>query len=121
MDYGLPQDFYKNKFTPKLERNRRYREFENSYPLGMSGISAIPVSVTSSPMMAMAHVPGVPVGVSLGSLPDPQIFFTEPNIRDVKTKIFRSSKLTVNITGPPSKVDELFNIINDHLEVVDSE
>jgi hypothetical protein len=102
MDYGLPQDYYNKKFSSKLQRRHRYREFENSYPLGISGVPA---------PMVMSPFPRIPVGVSLGSLPDAQIFFTEPKIKDVSSYVHRSKNISVNVSGSPSKVDQIKKIV----------
>lgn len=93
MEYGLPQDYYNEKFDSKLRREHRYRRYENSgYALGM---------------------PSVPVGVVVAGipLPDPQIFFTEPKIRDVKTFVKTTENLTINISGDPDKINQIIEFI----------
>ena len=92
MDYGLPQDYYKKKFDPKLQRRRRYHEYEDSrYGLGVPSFASIPVGVS---------VAGL-------KLPDPQIFFTEPEMKEVKTYTHKSNNITINISGDPDKIDQV--------------
>ncbi len=96
MDYGLPQDYYKKKFDPRLQRSRRYHEYEDGrYVLGAPSFTAIPVGVS---------VAGL-------KLPDPQIFFTEPELKEVKTYTHKSDDLTINISGDPDKIDKIIEVM----------
>jgi hypothetical protein len=97
MEYGLPQDYYNKKFDPKLQRERRYRGYgHDGYILG-------------NPM--------IPVGVVVAgvSLPDPQIFFTEPKIKKVDSIVKKTENLTINITGDPEKIKEISGLLKQYL------
>jgi hypothetical protein len=102
MDYGLPQEYYKKKFDAKLERRpRRYRDLADPYVLGQGLLSQGSLIMTTPPAVVVA-----------GPLPDPQIFFTEPSFKPVKTLIQQYPKLSVNISGEPALVDQIESYLN---------